>query len=264
MLKGFTAYIDLAQVVLYMFWIFFAGLILYLHRENKREGYPLKSDDGGRRVIEGFPAVPSAKTYLLPEGGTQSAPRTEQEGPAIAAQPCNLWRGAPLVPTGDPLLSGVGPASWTERAEITDKTADGRNRIVPLRSATAFHVDERDPDPRGMTVYGADGGAGGKVKDIWIDLSEYLIRYLEVTVTTPAVGEAASATSRSVLLPINFARIDRRRKRIDVTAINAEHFTRVPTLRSPDEVTRREEDRICGYYGGGTLYANAQRAEPLL
>ncbi|MBU6437489.1 MAG: photosynthetic reaction center subunit H, partial [Betaproteobacteria bacterium] len=39
-----TGYIDVAQLVLYAFWVFFAGLIYYLHRENKREGYPLESD----------------------------------------------------------------------------------------------------------------------------------------------------------------------------------------------------------------------------
>lgn len=35
-----TSYIDVAQVTLYVFWIFFAGLLFYLLRENKREGYP--------------------------------------------------------------------------------------------------------------------------------------------------------------------------------------------------------------------------------
>ena len=39
-----TGYIDVAQMVLYAFWIFFAGLIYYLHREDKREGYPLVSE----------------------------------------------------------------------------------------------------------------------------------------------------------------------------------------------------------------------------
>ena len=39
-----TGYIDVAQVTLYAFWLFFAGLIFYLRREDKREGYPLDSD----------------------------------------------------------------------------------------------------------------------------------------------------------------------------------------------------------------------------
>ena len=61
-----TSNIDVAQVVLYMFWVFFAGLIYYLHRENKREGYPLESDTGmGRNRYEGFPATPDPKTFTL-------------------------------------------------------------------------------------------------------------------------------------------------------------------------------------------------------
>ncbi|HET7229183.1 MAG TPA: hypothetical protein VFJ16_04240 [Longimicrobium sp.] len=54
--------IDFAQLVLYAFWIFFAGLIIYLRREDKREGYPLLSD---RRnvTVQGFPAVPAPKRY---------------------------------------------------------------------------------------------------------------------------------------------------------------------------------------------------------
>lgn len=57
-----TQYLDLTTLVLYAFWIFFAGLIYYLRREDKREGYPLKSD---RRnvAVQGFPAVPPRKTF---------------------------------------------------------------------------------------------------------------------------------------------------------------------------------------------------------
>ncbi len=42
-----TGYIDVAQVVLYAFWIFFAGLVFYLRREDRREGYPLESEVHG-------------------------------------------------------------------------------------------------------------------------------------------------------------------------------------------------------------------------
>lgn len=48
-------YIDGAQIALYAFWIFFAGLIYYLRREDKREGYPLESWQGPR---EGWPKPP--------------------------------------------------------------------------------------------------------------------------------------------------------------------------------------------------------------
>jgi photosynthetic reaction center H subunit len=55
--------LDLAQLVLYAFWAFFFGLVFYLRREDKREGYPLLGDRPGERV-EGFPAVPPPKKRL--------------------------------------------------------------------------------------------------------------------------------------------------------------------------------------------------------
>jgi photosynthetic reaction center H subunit len=54
-------YIDGAQIALYAFWLFFAGLIIYIRREDKREGYPLDSPQGPR---EGWPGVPEKKTYI--------------------------------------------------------------------------------------------------------------------------------------------------------------------------------------------------------
>jgi photosynthetic reaction center H subunit len=38
-----TESIDVAQVVLYVFWVFFFSLIFWLRREDRREGYPLES-----------------------------------------------------------------------------------------------------------------------------------------------------------------------------------------------------------------------------
>jgi photosynthetic reaction center H subunit len=66
-----TSYIDVPQMVLYAFWIFFAGLIWYLRREDKREGYPLESDRGGNVKVQGFPAMPEPKTFRLPHGGSR-------------------------------------------------------------------------------------------------------------------------------------------------------------------------------------------------
>ena len=43
-----TGSVDLAQIVLYLFWIFFAGIIFYLVLEGHREGYPMESE--GHRV----------------------------------------------------------------------------------------------------------------------------------------------------------------------------------------------------------------------
>jgi photosynthetic reaction center H subunit len=58
MTTTFTSYLDLAQIVLYLFLGFFICLVYYLHRENKREGYPLENERSGDIVVQGFPPVP--------------------------------------------------------------------------------------------------------------------------------------------------------------------------------------------------------------
>jgi len=40
-----TGYVDAAQVVLYVFWVFFFILLYYLFAEGKWEGYPLETDE---------------------------------------------------------------------------------------------------------------------------------------------------------------------------------------------------------------------------
>ena len=69
MSKGdITQYIDVAQVLLYIFWFFFAGLIFYLQRETKREGYPLVYDGKENRTYTNCPPIPEPKTFLLHDG----------------------------------------------------------------------------------------------------------------------------------------------------------------------------------------------------
>ena len=55
-----TSHIDVAQVVLYAFWVFFALLILYLRREDKREGYPLVEGPIGAEG-DGVTPIPAPK-----------------------------------------------------------------------------------------------------------------------------------------------------------------------------------------------------------
>ena len=252
-----TGYIDVAQLVLYAFWIFFFGLVIYLRREDKREGYPLESGrttrSGGRVKVQGFPAVPPPKTFLLAHGGVATAPSTRQELPS-RTRPSAPWSGAPLEPAGNPMADAVGPAAYALRAEVPDLTWDGRPRIVPLRVATDHVVESRDPDPRGMDVIGADGVAGGVVRDVWVDRSEPQFRYLEVEV----------AGGRRVLLPVYHATFDGWRREVRVTAIKGGQFADAPGLANPDQVTLREEDRIGAYYASGHLYADPSRTEPLL
>lgn len=245
--------IDVAQVTLYIFWLFFAGLILYLRREDKREGYPLASDGAGRGRAEGFPGMPRPKTFLLPHGGSYTAPSGKADDREIRAEPIGLWPGAPLEPTGNPLVDGVGPASYAARADMPELTIDGHPSIVPTRVASDHVVDTSDGDPIGMEVFGADRMLAGTVRDVWVDRTEPQIRYLEVEI----------AGARKVLLPMTLVKINGKRQ-IYVKSILAAQFADVPGLKNPDQVTKLEEDRITAYYAGGNLYATPSRREPLL
>ena len=248
-----TGYIDVAQIALYVFWGFFAALIYYLHQEDKREGYPLESDRSDRIVVQGWPPIPKPKSFLLRDGRVVMAPNTKVSAQAINAAPVAPHLGAALAPIGDPMLAAVGPGSYADRSDLVDLTLEDLPRIVPLRNVSGFDVASEDPDPRGLPVVGADGVVGGTVRDLWIDRSDAMFRYLEVEVP---------GAERRVLLPINFTRVSNRP--VSVVSILGQQFAQVPLTRDPELITLLEEDKIMAYYGGGTLYATPQRQEPLL
>ncbi len=248
-----TSYIDVAQLVLYAFWIFFAGLIYYLIRENHREGYPMDSDRG---VIGGWPPAPTPKTYRLADGREITAPRDEAPHPTPNAQ--YVYRGAasPLEPVGNPLTAGIGPGAWTPRPDEADLDHHGQPKIMPLSKLPAYSVSARDPDPRGMSLLDARGDEAGTVRDLWLDLSEMMFRYLEAEVPQAGGG------TRRVLVPMPFARVTA--DGVKVHALMADQFADVPAVRAADRITLLEEERISAYYGAGTLYAEPSRAEPIV
>lgn len=270
-----TGYIDVAQLTLYAFWLFFFSLVWYLHRESKREGYPLV--DPSNENYEGGTlwGIPEPKTYQLANGqGTRTMPRKEAPQYDLAAEPTVSAPGFPLEPTGNPMKDGVGPAAWAIRPDAPDLTwDDGKPRIIPMRIATDWSVESRDPDPRGRPVFGVDGEQGGTVTDLWVDMSEPHVRYLEIETTVasqPAATEgdgeesaSAQAKGRRVMMPMNFARI-RRNGDVHAKSIRGAHFADAPSTANPDYVTLQEEDKIMAYYGGGYLYALPERTEPVL
>lgn len=260
-----TGYIDVAQIVLYGFWIFFFSLVFWLHREGKREGYPLEADVGGGRPREGFPAMARPhKQFTLPNGNVVTAEVNPPE-PPLNARRMAPSAGSPYVPEGDPMLAGVGPGAYVNRAEVPDAMYDGTPRLRPLRLLPDFHLAPNDPDPRGMDLVGADGEVGGRIVDVWADRAEHLLRYYEF--------EKADGSGRA-LIPVNFTRIPinplglvqpkLKPKAVKVISIKGGQFAAVPALADPETVTLREEDRIMGYFGGGYLYADPSRQEPLL
>ncbi len=265
-----TEYMDVAQVVLYAFWIFFALLIIYLRREDRREGYPLENDNTGE-VATGmsFVTFPDPKSFLRRDGSTYTVPNDKRDSSRnLRFQRAAPWPGSPIEPTGNPFVDGIGPASFAERDDTPDLTIDGTPRIVPMRTDPAFSLATQDTDPRGLPVVDPNGDEAGKVTDVWIDRSDILIRYLEVEVKggarpapapapakpgQPQLARPVSAGGKKVLMPMNFATV--RKSEVQSNSILAKHFTDIPVTKKPDQVTLLEEDRICGYFAGGNLYA---------
>ncbi len=252
-----TQGIDVALIVLDAFFLFFLGLVIYLRREDRREGYPLEHELTG--VVEstgGFFHSAVTKSFKLPFGhGTVTAPTKGREPVNIVgARRTDNFPGAPLTPTGNPLVDGVGPAAWTERAKRPDLDWEGHPRIVPLSSAAGFTIEARDADPRGYSVIGADGKIAGTVSEVWIDKADRLIRYLQVKI----------AGDREVLAPMFMASIRKAAKTVEIDAITAAQFADAPAIESNSVITMYEEERVQAYFGGGYLYATRARSEPLL
>lgn len=253
---SFFGDIDVADLVLGLFLLFFGGLLIYLRREDRREGYPLEDDVTGRLESVGglfFNATP--KTFTLFNGhGTVSLPSGLRDSHELAATRTSRAPGTPIEPTGDPLLAGVGPGSYAHRAKRPDMLIHNQVKIAPLRVAEGFSIDPKDPDPRGMKVVGADGVAAGLVSDVWVDRGECLIRYIEV----------ALEGGKHVLVPMTMADVQKSKRTIKVAAVLGSQFVKAPTLESPNQITFDEEERVVAFFGGGLLYATAARSEPLL
>jgi len=253
----FAGTFDITSLIFGSFVLFFLGLIIYLRREDRREGYPLEDDVTGRAETLGglfFTAQP--KAFILGEGrATVLKPNGARDSRDIAADPTSRAPGSPLKPRGEAMLAGVGPGSFAHRAKTPDMMAHGGPKIVPLRVAADFSIAKGDADPRGMSVTGADGVVAGVVSDVWVDKAEVMIRYLEVKL---------SATAQTVLLPMTMAVVSKGRGVVKVNAILAAQFSDVPKLANPTQVTLDEEERVVAYYGGGYLYATPARLEPLI
>lgn len=240
---------DLALISLYMFWIFFAGLIIYIQRENMREGYPLENDDGSH--ANSLLPVPDSKTFILPHGrGEYKAPDLVREQRDLALARTDGAGGFPFAPTGDALKDGVGPASWAARRDEPELDGHGNAKIQPMAKVGEFSV-AAGRDPRGLSVMCHDRKSPGKVTDMWVDVPEQLVRYLEVTI--------ADGTKR--LVPMAMVKI--KSDRVIVNALDSVSFVGIPTLASDALITKLEEDKVSGYVAGGYLYTSDKRASQM-
>ncbi len=158
-------------------------------------------------------------------------PIGEREAREVALGRTAVSEGFPHAPTGNPMLDGVGPASWVPRRNIPELDGHGHNKIVPLSAAGGFAVSA-GRDPRGLPVQASDLDYVGRISDMWVDAPEQLVRYLEVTLDSGARR----------LIPMPMAKI--MSDRVKVNSIPSDLFGSVPATRSSTEVTLLEEDKI--------------------
>ncbi|MEM7781059.1 MAG: photosynthetic reaction center subunit H [Pseudomonadota bacterium] len=267
-----TAYIvgnfDVAELAILLFILFFVGLVIYLNRESRREGYPVEHEQTGL-IMRGAPLSDAGKkTFKLPHGrGTYTPEDHPRDDINIPAKQSFAGIGAPFEPTGDPMKDGLGPAAYANREDYPDLTMDGRPRIVPIADSHDIAIAPNDRDPVGLPVYAADKKLAGTISDVWVDQAEHLIRYLEVTtnsgkkVLAPMPFCAVQGKSwLGGLIPI----VDDQTELIDIDSIRSDQFDDVPSIATPGQITRLEEDKIQAYYGGGYMYALPERSEPWL
>ena len=252
-----TPGLDIAELMVWAFFLFFIGLVFYLRREDRREGYPLEDDVTGRiEAPGGVMSTATPKAFRLPFGHGivyQPNPR-DRDSMDLRARRVSPGNGSPLEPVGDPLAAGIGPGAYARRADRPDLNMEGHARIVPLSAQPDFYVARQDADPRGFAVVGADRVVAGTVSDIWIDTADRLVRYLEV----------ATSSGKNVLAPIMMASVDRKRRTIEVDALMGGQFAGAPAAPVNGQITLDEEERAQAYFGGGYLYASAARQEPWL
>ncbi|MGI4879378.1 MAG: photosynthetic reaction center subunit H [Janthinobacterium lividum] len=252
---------DLAELSLWAFFLFFIGLVVYLRREDRREGYPLESDTTGKLENPGWLSFPDDKVFLQSHGrdNVRAPGPREFEAPNPRARRLSPYSGAPNEPIGNPLVDGVGPASHVGRQPLPDMMRDGSPKIVPLDKSHGFRIAREDRNPIGMPVFGCDGVMAGVVSNVWVDQMERVIRYFEVRL----IGDAGGA-GRTVTTPMAMCQVNQRRGTVKVDAIRADQFAAAPALASDSQITFEEEDRVVGYFGGGYLYAKRSRIEPFL
>jgi photosynthetic reaction center H subunit len=233
---------DLASLAIWLFWGFFALLIYYLQTENMREGFPFENEDGSKAANQAIYPLPKPKTFLLPLGrGTVTVPSAENEA-------AHRRTDLALVPSGsdNPMLDGVGPASWVPRRDEPEVDAHGHAKIQPMAQVDGMAVSA-GRDPRGLPVQAGDLEVVGRIKELWIDVPEQLVRYLEIDLN--------SGSSR--LVPMTMCKIWADRVRIN--ALTSDLFDAIPATKSLTSVTKLEEEKISAYVASGWMYAKGRK-----
>jgi photosynthetic reaction center H subunit len=243
---NFFGNFDLASLSIWLFWLFFAGLIYYLQTENMREGYPLQDEDGNPGPNSTFP-MPSDKTFTRPFGQPSvtvpSGQRPDRADLALARSARTT--ASPIRPPATrSSMAWVPPPGRTARtgpnSTGTAMRRSSRWRASPTSSSPpgatrgAFRCS-----PRTTRSWRMSPTCGSTLRSTWSATSRWN--------SSPSTARA-SGSSRSPW------RVSRRRW-VEIASLKSGHFAGVPRTASDAQITKLEEDKICAYYAGGKLYS---------
>ena len=249
-----TELIDLPDAAFWTFFVLFVLLCIWLRREDKREGYPMRASPFTDEQLLGFPTPPPPHTYLLNEGGTLQAPHLYEQAPTHAV-PLHGHDGTPFSPVGNPLLAGIGPGAWVKRRMGPDLTETGEEIYQPMRVMSGWAIAPGETDPIGMAVFDRRFRPIGRVVDVWIDRGSNVIRMFEVLPPPDlAVGP--------VLVPIYHTVIKERAREVRVTALHAHQLADIPRPARPTSITAQEHEQLNAYFAAGRFYANSPLTDP--
>ena len=103
----------------------------------------------------------------------------------------------------------------------------------------------------------ADKRVAGTVKDLWVDRSDVILRYIEVAVRWRECPQRRLSDRPGEFRPQQAGSLHQRRCWPSSSPTS-------PGLKNPDQITLLEEDKVSGYFAGGHMYATPNRQEPVL
>jgi hypothetical protein len=106
------------------------------------------------------------------------------------------------------------------------KNEESRNEgLVPLSSMKDYKVAKDNPDILGWRVLGSDGESLGIVKDLIVDPKALKTRYLSVVAERRFFN---ADKDQYLLIPIGVAALDKKGRKVFVSAIDARSISRYP------------------------------------
>jgi sporulation protein YlmC with PRC-barrel domain len=121
------------------------------------------------------------------------------------------------------------------------------DRIVPLDQLEDYRIAEGDPDVRGWDVLSSDGRRIGEVENLLVDTAAMKVRYLNVEMDSDLME---GDQTRHILIPIGYARLDRKDDQIFVDGLDSASLKTIPAYDNRP-LTREFESDLNTVFGKG-------------